>query len=101
MWFYTIRVSPFLPLTSYFISLSVDLKTDASGSIVASSPALLLKEKGVDFVTNADGYIDTQILFFVPLKAHQHALKIRNWSLEMFIQCPEYKLYTDVLEIKN
>jgi len=83
------------------VTLSVAMKIDNPGSIPASSPALLLKEKGVDFVTNADGYIDTQILFFVPLKAHQHALKIRNWSQEMFVQCLDYKLYTDVLEIKN
>jgi len=34
-------------------------------------------------------------------KAHQHVLKIRIWNLEMFIQSPDYKLYTKVLEIKN
>ena len=42
-----------LPLVSLpLVPLSVALKSDATGSILASSPALLLKEKGVDFVTN-------------------------------------------------
>jgi len=77
------------------------LKTNESCSILASSPALLLKEKGVDFVTNEDDYITMQILFFVPPESRQHVLKIRYWSFEMFIQYPDYKLYTEVLEIKN
>jgi len=54
------------------------MKIDNSGSILASSPALLLKEKGVDFVADADGFLAIQIfLFFLP-DARQHILKIKN-----------------------
>jgi len=77
------------------------LKTDESGSILASSPALLLKEKGVDFVTSQEVNLTMQILFFVLPMAHQHVLKIIKWSQGMFTQSPDHKSYTDVLEIKN
>jgi hypothetical protein len=45
--------------------LSDALKTDGPGSILTSSPALLLKEKGVDFVTIEEVNTTIKIFFFV------------------------------------